>query len=487
MPSRVLVVNPHLIPDRRQDRRELAGGGGAIRWGIWAAVTAAVLAIAVVWVVLTDMRPSYDAFGWLDWGRQTLHWDLNTDGAPSWKPLTFLFTLPYALTGPNPQVWLWMVTSTAAALAGSVFAARIAFRLTGPAPQRRYAPWIAGAFAGIGVLGLNGLSELVLIANSDPMVVTLCLATIDAHLCGRHRLAMVALVLAGFGRPEAWAFVVIYAGWMWREEPAGRLLWVASVLALPAAWFIVPGLTSHSWFSAGDLALGSANVIHGNKVIGVIDRLRGLYELPMQIAVLLAFGLALIRRERTWLGLAGAAVLWVAIEIAFAYHGWSAVPRYLIEPGAVFVVLAGAGVGWVLAYAPPWPGVVSRLGVVPVLALVVALAPSARARVRVTHGELHAARHAAREMTRLEAVIAADGGAAAIKACGQPVTLLGYQSEVAWATGLSVGNVGFRPGVSIRSGVPIVLLKPHDSGWQVRPYHTSQRCDRLRTDSVMGG
>lgn len=486
MPSRVLVVNPDLASDQPQQQQPAEGGDGRSHGLVWLAVGLAVLAGASAWVVLTDMRPSYDAFGWLDWGRQTLHWNLNTDGAPSWKPLTFLFTLPYALAGANPQVWLWMITATAAALGGPVFGARIAFRLTGPSPNRPLAPWFAGLFAGLGVLGLNGLSELVLIANSDPMVVTLCLAAVDAHLSGRRRLAMGALLLAGFGRPEAWVFVVLYAAWSWRARGSLRVLALASVLAIPAAWFIVPSLTSHSWFSAGDLALGSANVIHGNKAIGVLDRLRGLYELPMQLAVLCSFVLALLRRERTWLVLAGAAVLWVAIETAFAYHGWSAVPRYLIEPGALLVVLAGAGVGWVLAYEPPWPAPLRWLTVVPVMALVVLLAPAARSRARVVHGELHAAVHAAKEMSRLEAVISKDGGPAAIKACGQPVTLLGYQSEVAWAVGLSVGNVGFKPGASIDEGTPIVLLKPHDAGWQVRPYHTSRRCEALRTDSALG-
>ena len=48
-----------------------------------------------------------------------------------------------------------------------MFAARVAFRLTGPAPERRYAPYVAGAFAGIAVLGINTYMHLVLIANSD--------------------------------------------------------------------------------------------------------------------------------------------------------------------------------------------------------------------------------------------------------------------------------------------------------------------------------
>ena len=196
--------------------------------------------------------------------------------------------------------------------------------------------------------------------------------------------------------------------------------------------------------------------------------------------------IAALRRDRTWFGLAGAAVLWVVIEIVFAYHGWSAVPRYLFEPAAVFVALAGAGVGWVLAYEPPGPVLWRWAPVVLVVVLVAALVPDARSRADLVHAELHAARRAAKEMTRLEAVIAKLGGAARIRACGQPVTLLGYQSELAWAVGMNVGEVGYKPGVSIRRGTPIVLLKPHDGGWQVRPYHTSSSCDRLRTDSQLG-
>jgi hypothetical protein len=91
-------------------------------------------------------------------------------------------------------------------------------------------------------------------------------------------------------------------------------------------------------------------VIRGNKIVGVLSRLRGLYEPPIQLVV--AFALVLVRRDRVWLTLAGAAVLWVVIEIAFAYHGWSAVPRYLMEPAAGLVVLGAGAVGRVLAYDP---------------------------------------------------------------------------------------------------------------------------------------
>ena len=60
----------------------------------------------------------------------------------------------------------------------------------------------------------------------------------------------------------------------------------------------------------------------------------------------------------------------------------------------------------------------------------------------------------------------------------------------AWAIELNVGNVGYRPGRSIAEGIPIIVFKPHDAGWQVRPYHllpsAISRCEFLRTDSAMG-
>ena len=289
-----------------------------------------VLGVAIVsalFVVISDMRPSYDGFGFLVWGRQVLHWNLNTDGAPSWKPLPFLFTLPYAVPGRG-QMWLWMGTAVAGAAAGSVFAARVAFRLTGPSPDRRYAPYVAGAFAGISVLGINTYMHLVLIANSDPLIVAVCLAAIDCHLARRHRLAFAMLVLASLGRPEAWVFAGLYGLWACVRSPRGACAcWsVAGLVLIPAFWFSVPALTSHSWFISGDLALNQQTVIHGNKIVGVINRFRSLYELPMQLAMLLGVvaGRVAPRPRRPWL-IVAAAALWLVIEIAFAYHGWSAV------------------------------------------------------------------------------------------------------------------------------------------------------------------
>jgi hypothetical protein len=471
---------------RHPARRRLRPSRAAVLWGL---VAAGVVAAAVAWVELTDTRPAYDAFGWLVWGRQVLHWNLNTDGAPSWKPLTFMFTLPYALAGPNPQVWLWMLTATAGALASSVFAARIAFRLTGPSPRRRWAAPVAAAFAAVAVLGMDGYSELVLIANSDPLIVTLCLAAIDSHLSGRPRLTFVLLVMVALGRPEGWAFAGLYALWLARARRAPTVVVVLGLAFIPLAWFLIPGLTSHSWFRSGDLAMNSVRAIQGNKPVGVLSRLRGLYEWPMQVTVAYALVLSIVRRDRVWLTLAGSAVLWVAIEIGLALHGWSAVPRYLMEPAAVLIVLTAGAIGWTLANSGTRPNLVLRwVPPIAFAALVLSLVPVARSRARVARGEFHAAHHASLAFHRLEDVIRGDGGARRIRSCGQPVTLVGDQSEVAWALGMNVGNVGYRPGKSIDSGDPIVLFNPHRAGWQIRTYNLRRSEERrcvLRRDSAM--
>ncbi|HWD74747.1 MAG TPA: hypothetical protein VG371_06375, partial [Solirubrobacteraceae bacterium] len=435
----------------------------------WAYVVLLVVALSALVVVLTGIRPSYDGFGFLVWGRQVLHWNLNTDGAPSWKPLPFLFSLPYAVVG-KIQMWLWMTTAVAGALGGAVLAARVAQRLTGPAPGRRFAPFVAGAFGAVGVLGIGTYSHLVLIANSDPLIVALCLAAIDCHLSRRPKLAFTMLVLASLGRPEAWIFAGLYAVWSWRAVPSMRVLSGLGLALIPAFWFTIPALTSHSWFIAGDLALNQATIIHGNKILGVISRLRSLYELPMQLAFLCGVVLAAVRRDRVTLGVAGAAVLWVAVEIAFAYHGWSAVSRYMIEPAAVMVVVAAGAVGRLLADTPG-PVALRWLGPVAVVALLVTLAPAARSRVRTTHAEILKGRAAATRINRLQAVIDRDGGVRRIRSCGQPVSQIGFQSTLAWELHMNVGNVGYNPGHAIRRGKPMVLFQPHKLGWRVRPYN----------------
>jgi hypothetical protein len=445
----------------------------------WLLVTAIVLLLAAAFLAITHARPSFDAMGFMTWGRQVLHWNLNTDGAPSWKPLPFLFTLPYALVGRSGQQWLWTETAAVGGVASIVLAARLAFRLTPQVPGRAWARAVAASLAAFGIATMTGYLHLMLIANSDPLIVLCALGAIDAHLSGRHRLAIVLVWLVALGRPECWLLLFGYAVWMGSRRRADIPLAVVLLVLIAAWWFVIPGLTSKSWFGAGNLALGASTVIHGNKFVGVADRLRTLAPLVLQITAALAVLNAIVRRDRPILVIAACGLLWAAIEIAFSLHGWSATQRYLMEPGAVLLVVAAAGVGSVLAQATAgarW------LVAVAMLALIVALVPFSRDSLRTAHGLVSQQHTNALVLDRLQAVVDADG-ATAIRACGQPVALLGFQSTLAWMLGMNVGTVGFHPGQEIDSGQPIVFFQKKGSGWDVRAVHpaagTAARCAKL--------
>ena len=93
------VPEPAVAP--RRDRSGIAGLGMA--WTV-VAIAAGMLVLSLLVVLWARTRPGYDPYGWLVWGRQTILGHLDTNAAPSWKPLPYLFTLPYALFGALPAV-----------------------------------------------------------------------------------------------------------------------------------------------------------------------------------------------------------------------------------------------------------------------------------------------------------------------------------------------------------------------------------------------
>jgi hypothetical protein len=454
----------------------------------WVPVAALVILAAVAFILLTGMRPAYDAYGWLVWGRQAVHLNLDLNAAPSWKPLPFLFTLPYSLIPGQAALWLWMVTAVAGAFAGSVFAARIAYRLS--APAHRYARVAGAVFAAVGVLGIAGYWHFVLIATSDPLMTTLCLGAIDAHLSGRRRLAWALLVLASLGRPEAWLVTAVYALWAWRSEPGLRASLLVGLAAIPVLWFGIPTITSGNPLIAGKIEADSTVALPGNRVTGTLDGFTSLYELPMWIAALAATLLAAVRRERTWIVLIGAAMLWLLTEIAFALHGWAPSPRYMFEPVAVLVVLVGAGFGRVLSVGPNRFALMRWAAVAAVAALLVTLAQPARTRARLAHNGIDLGQTWARQISRLHRVIADVGGPQSVLACGKPVTEIRFQSILAFAMSENVAEVGWNPRDEVKKGKPIVLFEPRWAGWVVRPINVPRdrraACAGLRANSEFG-
>jgi hypothetical protein len=442
----------------------------------WIIVTGALLLVSTAIVLWARTRPGYDPYGWLVWGRLTVHFKLNTNGAPSWKPLPFLFTVPYAVIG-HYALWLWMVTSVAISLSGVVFAWRIAFRLTEAAPERRYAAYAAGLFAAGAVLGIRDYSHFILSAQSDTMIVSLCLGAIDCQLSGRYRWAFVLWLFGGFGRPEVWPFLGAYSLWAWRTLPAMRRLIAGGLTLIPLLWFGIPALTAKSPFIAGSNALHSPRELRGNKFFGTIDRFFDLHELPIQLLALLTICLGAIRRRRMVLVLAGGAAGWVLVEAAFALHGWPAVPRYLFEPVGVMCVLAGVAIGRIILELPPLlRGISTRVTPahagwatgLAVLLVAGTMVPAARSRLHIERLDLTHERSRTKELGRLSTVVRRLG-AARILACGQPNIPIGYQSTLAWYLGSNVGILYFAPhSQSFRLHPhPVVNMFPLSNGWKV--------------------
>lgn len=430
-----------------------------------------IVVLSAAIVVWARTRPGFDPYGWLVWGHQTLTLSLDTNAAPSWKPLPYLFTVPFALFG-HYQVWLWMITSLAISLSGVVFAGRIAYRLTARGSSgRRYPALVAGVFAGFGVLGIQDYSHYLLSAQSDPMIVALCLGAIDCYLSRRHRWAFVLGTLAALGRPEVWPFLGLYTLWAWRAIPPMRRLIVAGIAVLLVLWFGIPALTSRSPFVAGTNALGSGRALHNDKVFGTIKRFLDLQAAPLEVVALLSVGVAVWRRDRTMIVLAAGVVAWVAVEVAFALHGWPGLSRYMFEASAATVVLAAVGVGRLLSDPPAISRAAAWAGIALAVVICASLVPTAVSRARAEHKDLLAQHRRTTEIGRLATTISGLGGATRLRACGEPLTRLEYQTILAWQLRVNVARVGFKWSQAIRRGDPIVLFTPHSRGWKVQAVH----------------
>jgi hypothetical protein len=434
----------------------------------------ALLVLSLLILLWARTRPGFDPYGWLVWGRQTVAGNLDTNAAPSWKPLPYLFTAPFGLFG-HYQLWLWMVTSLAVSLGGAVFAGRIAYRLTVGSDgglQERRAAWVAAAFAAAAYFGLSSYWHYMLSAQSDPMIVTLCLAAIDCHLGGRYRWAFVLGALASLGRPEVWLFLGLYSIWAWLRVPSMRWLIVCGVVVLLLLWFGIPALTSRSPFVAGSNALGSGRRLRSDRVFGTIGRFLDLNSVVVLLTALLAVVIGVLRRDRIVLALAAGACAWVIVEIAFSLHGWPGLARYMFEPAGVVVALAGVAVGWVLALAPRISRQAGWAGVALVVVIVAALVPTAVSRARDEHRDIRGQRTRTAEIGKLTSVVASFGGPGRFKPCGEPLTRLEYQTILAWTLHVNVAAVGYKYGPAIASGRPIVLFTPFShGGWHVQALH----------------
>jgi hypothetical protein len=445
-------------------------------WSTWI-VFGLISAGLVLWA---RTRPGFDPFGWLTWGQQTITASLDTNAAPSWKPLPYVFTVPFALAG-HYQLYLWMFTAVAVSLSGLLFAGLIVHRLTEPAAHPR-AALAAGVFAALALAGIQDYWHYILSSQSDPMIVSFCLGAIYCHLSGRPRSTFVLGALAALGRPEVWPFIGLYGIWMWVRIPSTRWLVAAGGVLVLLLWFGIPALTSRTPFVAASNAMDSGRALRGNKVFGTIGRFLQLNPWPLEVAALLGVVIAAVRREKVTLTLAAGIVVWVVIEIAFALHGWPGLARYMFEAGGVMVVLAGIGVGRLLSDAPALVRAPGWAGLGLVVVLVAGLAPWVVSQARAEHKDLRVQRVRTREINDLHSVVVRLGGAARIRGCGESLTRLEYQTTLAWTLHVNVAKIGYKYSQAVAHGNPIVLFTPYPTrvGWKVQALHqVSPACRSL--------
>jgi hypothetical protein len=193
------------------------------------------------------------------------------------------------------------------------------------------------------------------------------------------------------------------------------------------------------------------------------------------------------RRRWAILVLTGGALLWVLAEIAFALHGFPAVPRYMFEAGAVVGILAAIFIGRIVHELPALlaqlvrrfdgaPRLASLVGAWGTLLAVVLIAGSmlgaGHRQATLERNDLRHERARTVLIGRLSGVVAALGGWSKITACGQPNIPIEYQSMFAWYAGIKTGVLYVSPGYLKAHPHPLVNIYPvSGAGWKVFPSH----------------
>lgn len=485
----------HRVPRRRW----------SVRSNPWPVVGVALVVFSFLLLLWARTSPGFDPYGWLVWGHQTLRGTLNLGGAPSWKPVTFIFTVPYSIFG-HLSWWLWRITAASVALAGPLFAGRIVYRLVRESTGEKWPAIIGAVFAGLCLLGIVQYTHYWLSSQSDPMLVTFFLAAIDQHMVGRPRWAFACLWLSSLGRPETWPFLGLYFLWAWRAVPRTRVFMVVGLVLIPALWFGVPVLSGSPWNVASNLAQDSPRMLHSNKILGTITRFRELTYSPVEAVAGIGLIIAALRRDWRVLLIAGCSALWMVVEIGFALHGFPGVPRYMFEAGAAMIVVAGVGIGWLLteprrlvaqrfaggptgstqttvpAGSGPssqsprrgsWMSTAARVaGAVIVVAVVALMVPRAVNAAHTEHKDLIHERARTVEIQRLDAALKAFGGYRFIRSCGDPASDVEWVSILAWYTKLNVGYVGHRPAyIAHVEKTPSILFTALGNGWILHTFH----------------
>ncbi len=399
--------------------------------------------------LLAPSTPTTDSWGWIVWGREVAHLDLNTDvgGSPAWKPLPVMFTLVFSLLGEAaPELWLWV------ARAGGLLAVAAAFRLA----SRLAGPW-AGAVAAVALLLAGSWVRSAAHGYSEGLVAAALLLAVEHHLDGRRRAVSGLLLVAALARPEAWALLVAYTLRGRRNGTRDPRLVIVALALVPLLWLGADWLGSGDPFHASETARSVDANLSWHELLGAGAGLAGA---PVLLLAALAGIVGWRQGDRSVLGLSACVVAWTALVCGLVGLGWPGAPRFLMPAVAGACVMAGVGAVRVVQAAGDFP--IRRLALASVLTL--ASAPAAVPRAATGAEQLAVAeRRAVLEADLRDAVRAA---ARPLRRCGAytlPADLGWLEGAVAWELDVSLESVtAVRrspsvPAALARSGPVLVL------------------------------
>jgi hypothetical protein len=402
--------------------------------------------------LLMPSVPTTDPWGWIVWGRQVLHLDLNTvAGPPSWKPLPVLFTTPLALLGgAAPSAWL--VIARAGGLLALALAYRLGTRLAGPA---------AGAVAVLGVLLSGSWMRNLAYGYTEGLAVALLFWAVLSHLDGRRGRALALGFLVSLSRPEAWAFLLPYAAFVWLREPRLRPLAAAAAVASPLLWILPDWWGSGDPFHASHVA--QVNLTHAGAHPGlhVLTSGLALASFPLELLALAATVLAIRRHERRVLVLGAGAAAWILMLSLATEARYPGAARFLVEPIAVLCVVGGVGAAWLSELA-------KRISPQAALAVLIAAAMLPVA-IRADAFAEQAIRTRAPTLLQddLDVALRQAGGPPAVLRCGRPVLpahLWWNAGALAWKLDLPLDRIATVQEDRLTTlrgiGAPAVLFRP---------------------------
>src|SRR4051794_15277733 len=406
-------------------------------------------ALAALSLLLPSV-PTQDSWSWIVWGREVLHFSLDTTSGSSWKPLPVLFTTVFSVFG-DAAPELWLMVARAGGLLAVLFAYRIAARLAGP-------PFgvLAGVVAGVSMLAADWLRYLAH-GNVEPLSAGLVLGAVDRGLDGHRHQAIALGFLASLGRPEIFPFVLAYAVFVFFRRGTNRFVVAGLLLLVPALWL------GGDWWGAGDPFYGSSKAAgfkerqeHRAEAVarsgsagkgltvsgtpGVGNTLHGasnILMIPVQVAALVGVFFAWRRRQREALVLAAAAVALILIVALMVELGYGGSPRFLFPAAGLVCVLAGYGVASLArAAGRGW-----RSAAVVVL-VVAASAPFLVTRVGTFSDRADDISLRAQLQDDLDRAVDAAGGGDRLRSLGHARVNPSFAHQVAWDLDLPMGSVG---------------------------------------------